>query len=421
MRAIFAGVCAAAVLLVGASARADDKSVEVMHYFTSGGELAAIKELEAAFTKAGGKWIDTPIAGGAGAAHDQALKTRVLAGNPPGAAMVKLRDAQTWYKDGYLVNLDDVAKSERWEEIYPPAIKAAAKTDGKWSAVPIDLLRADVMWVNPNVLAKVGATPPKTWDEFNAVADKLKAAGITPLAHGGQAWQDAVLFEFVALGVGGPDFYNKVFVDGDMDAMKSPTMKAVFDQYRKLRGDVDKDFSGRDWNLATGMLIKGDAAFQIMGDWVKGEVTAANLVPGKDILCVPTPRSGPPSFNWISNSLSFFSKHKGDQTATDGQKLLAAVLSHADAETAYALKKGGGVARLGVDPAPFDACGKWEIQTSAAANESGVLLPDFIGGMTPMAGVRGAVFDAVSDFFNSSDMSSEEGMKRLVNAVELAK
>jgi glucose/mannose transport system substrate-binding protein len=335
--------------------------------------------------------------------------------------MVKLRDAQSWYKDGYLVDLEDVAKTERWDDIYPAAIKAAAKTDGKWSAVPIDLLRADVMWINPNVLAKVGATPPKTWDEFNAVADKLKAAGITPLAHGGQNWQDTFLFEYVVLGVGGPDFYNKVFVEGDTDAMKSPTMKAAFDQYRKLRGYVDKDFSGRDWNLATGMLIKGDAAFQMMGDWVKGEVTAANLTPGKDILCAPTPRSGPASFNWISNSLSFFGKQKGDATATDGQKLLAAVLSHGDAETAYALKKGGGVARLGVDPAPFDACGKWEIETSGTANQAGTLLPDFIGGMTPMAGVRGAVFDSVSAFFNTPDMSSEDGMKNLVNAVELAK
>src|SRR5262249_48963928 len=114
-------------------------------------------------------------------------------------------------------------------------------------------------------------------------------------------------------------------------------------------------------------------------------------------------------------------KQKGDATATDGQKLLAAVLSHGDAETAYALKKGGGVARLGVDPAPFDACGKWEIETSGTANQAGTLLPDFIGGMAPMAGVRGAVFDSVSAFFNTPDMSSEDGMKNLINAVELAK
>ena len=410
----------AAPLLFPAPVWAADNSVEVMHYFTSGGEAAAINELKAAFEKVGGKWIDTPVAGGGGAAHDQALKTRALAGDPPGAAMVKLRDAQTWAKDGYLVDLEAVAKAEKWDEIYPSAVKEAAKTDGKWSAVPIDLLRADMMWVNPKALEKVGAKVPTTWDEFNAVADKLKAVGITPLAHGGQSWQDALLFEYVVLGIGGTELDRKIFVEGDTAAMKSPIMKSVFDQYRKLRGDVDKNFSGRDWNLATGMLMKGQAAFQMMGDWVKGEITAANLTPGKDILCVATPRAKPGGFNWISNSLSFFAKKKGDPTPTDGQKLLAAVLSNADAETAYALKKGGGVARIGVDPAPFDACAKFEIETAAAANKDGTLTGDFIGGMTPMAGVRGAVFDAVSAFFNS-DMSSEDGMKKLADAVELAK
>ena len=79
------------------------------------------------------------------------------------------------------------------------------------------------------------------------------------------------------------------------------------------------------------------------------------------------------------------------------------------------------MARLGVDPAAFDACGKWEIETSGAANQAGTLLPDFIGGMTPMAGIRGAVPNSVSAFLNSPDMSSEDGMKSLVNAVELAK
>src|SRR5262245_11691601 len=126
---------AAASLLVALPAHAQDAGIEVMHYFTSGGEAAAINALKESFESAGGKWTDTPVAGGGGEAHDQALKARVLAGNPPGAAMPKLRDAQSWAQDGYLIDLEDVAKAERWDEIYPDAIKEAAKTDGKWSAV----------------------------------------------------------------------------------------------------------------------------------------------------------------------------------------------------------------------------------------------------------------------------------------------
>lgn len=419
-KALLAAVFALPLVVpVGATAQ-QDNSIEVMHYFTSGGEAAAINELRQAFEARGGHWVDTPVAGGGGEAHDQALKARVLAGNPPGAAMPKLMDAQTWAQGGYLVDLEDVAKAEHWDEVYPEAIRQAAKTNGRWSAVPIDLLRSDMMWVNPTVLAKVGAQVPTTWDEFNAVADKLKAAGITPLAHGGQNWQDTLLFEYVLLGIGGPDFYRKTLVEGDPEALKSDTMLKVFEQFRKLRGYVDENFSGRDWNLATGMLMKGEAAFQMMGDWTKGEVTAAKLTPGKDILCVPTPRSQPNSFLWISNSMSFFAADKNNPKPTDAQRLLATVLSDGPTEVAYALRKGGGIARMNVDTSAFDECAKFEVQTAASANSAGALLPDLVGGMTPLAGLRGAIYDAVTNFFNS-DMSAEEGVQQLSDAIELSR
>lgn len=51
--------------------------------------------------------------------------------------------------------------------------------------------------------------------------------------------------------------------DLDAEALGSDTMKASFDQMRKLRGYVDANFSGRDWNLATAMVMNGEAAFQI--------------------------------------------------------------------------------------------------------------------------------------------------------------
>ena len=56
-----------------------------------------------------------------------------------------------------------------------------------------------------------------------------------------------------------------------------------------MRGYVDDNFSGRDWNLATAMVMNGEAAFQIMGDWAKGEFFAAGKVPGEDFLCASTP------------------------------------------------------------------------------------------------------------------------------------
>ena len=66
-------------------------------------------------------------------------------------------------------------------------------------------------------------------------------------------------------------------------------MEQVFDRMTVIRGYVDDNFSGRDWNLASAMVINGDAAFQFMGDWAKGEFLNAGKVPGQDFLCFRFP------------------------------------------------------------------------------------------------------------------------------------
>ena len=91
------------------------------------------------------------------------------------------------------------------------------------------------------------------------------------------------------LSVGGGDFYKKSMIDLDEATLKSDKMKTVFERMAKLRTYVDPNFSGRDWNLASAMVIKGDAAFQMMGDWAKGEFINAGKKPDADFLCFRFP------------------------------------------------------------------------------------------------------------------------------------
>ena len=106
---------------------------------------------------------------------------------------------------------------------------------------------------------KVGGAEPKTFDDFLALLDKAKALGVVPLALGGQPWQEATMFDSVVASTGGIDFYKKAFIDLDEGTLKSDTMKKAFDNFAKLRAYVDPNYVGRDWNLATAMVIKGDA------------------------------------------------------------------------------------------------------------------------------------------------------------------
>merc|ERR1712166_1631771 len=95
------------------------------------------------------------------------------------------------------------------------------KYKGEYVTAPVNVHRVNWLWANPEVFRKAGATIPTTWDDFMVQAKKVQDAGYIALAHGGQAWQDATIFEAVVLGVGGADYYNKAFVQTDMDALNS--------------------------------------------------------------------------------------------------------------------------------------------------------------------------------------------------------
>ena len=336
---------------------------EVLHYWTSGGEAKAIKELQQAFEKRGGKWIDAPVAGGGGDAQAAVLRSRVLAGDPPAAVQIKGPNIAEWAAAGALGDLTAVATTQKWDDILPQAIKDVVKYDGHYVAVPVNVHRVDWIWANPEVLAKVGAEVPKTWDEFNATADKLKAAGIVPLAYGGQPWQDATVFETVVLGIGGVDFYKKAMVDLDEEALGSPTMVKVFDQMRKMRDYVDPDYPGRDWNLATAMVMRGEAAMQIMGDWAKGEFAAAGKKPGVDYICAPTPSEG----GYILNSDSFAMFNVKGEDKKEGQALLAELILGKEFQETFNLYKGSIPARMDVPMDKFDACAIKSMEDMTAA------------------------------------------------------
>ena len=401
----------AALTVMAAQAAKAEPQAEVLLYWTSGGEAKSAAVLQAEFAARGGTWTDMPVAGGGGDAAMTALRARVLAGNAPTAAQIKGPSIQEWYEEGALADISAVAEANGWADLLPANIANHMQCEGTWCAAPVNVHRVDWIWANADVLAKNGIAMPTSWDEFNAAADKLAAAGITPLAHGGQAWQDATVFEAVALGVGGPEFFQKAFVELDMATLKSDTMVAVFDQMRKMRGYVDADFSGRDWNLATAMVMNGEAAFQIMGDWAKGEFLAAGKRPGIDFLCASTPGEG---FLYNVDSFAMFAVGGADKQA--GQALLAELIVGQNFQKEFNLNKGSIPARTDVALDDFDPCAHLSAQDMATSNYGGSLLPSYAHGMALRGAQAGAITDVVTAHFNS-DMSSADAVEMLANAV----
>lgn len=403
---------AAALVAVGSAANAGE--VEVLHWWTSGGEAKSVAELKKIMQAKQHTWKDFAVAGGGGDNAMTVLKSRVVAGNPPAAAQIKGPAIQEWAAEGVLANLDATAKAEKWDSLLPKVVADVMKHKGNYVAAPVNVHRVNWMWANSAVLKKAGVNgAPKTWDEFFAAAEKVKKAGLIAVAHGGQNWQDFTTFESVVLGVGGAKFYNDALVKLDQKALTSDNMKKSLETFRKIKSYTDPAAPGRDWNLATAMVIQEKAGFQFMGDWAKGEFSAAGKVPGKDYICAAAPGTAN-AYTFNVDSFAMFKlKDAGAQKA---QADLAASIMGTQFQEVFNLNKGSIPVRLNMNMAKFDDCAKLSSSDFVSTAKSGGLVPSVAHGMAIRPAAEGAIKDAVSQFWNDDKISVADGVKNIAKA-----
>ena len=414
MRKLMTTTAAVALMMAATAARAAE-NVEVLHWWTSGGEAAALDVLKKDLESKGISWTDMPVAGGGGTEAMTVLRARVTAGNAPTAVQMLGFDILDWAKEGALGNLDDTAAKEGWDKVIPTALQQFSKYDGHWIAAPVNVHSTNWVWINKAALDKAGGKEPTNWDELIALLDNFKAQGITPVAHGGQPWQDATIFDAVVLSLG-TDFYKQAFIDLDPAALGGDKMKEAFDRMTKLRSYVDDNFSGRDWNLASAMVIENKAGLQFMGDWAKGEFLKAKKVPGTDFVCMRFPGTqGSVTFN--SDQFAMF---KVSDDKVPAQLAMASAIESPTFQSAFNVVKGSVPARTDVPDTDFDACGKKGIKDLAEANASGKLFGSMAHGHANPAAVKNAIYDVVTREFNG-ELTSEAAVKELVAAVEAAK
>lgn len=411
--AIFA-TCAVGISILGASSVVQAAEVEVLHYWTSGGEAKSVAELKKMMEAKGITWKDFAVAGGGGENAVTALKARVIAGSAPTAAQIKGPSIQEWGKEGVLANIDAAAVEGKWDANLPKVVSNIMKYQGHYVAAPVNVHRVNWLWINPDILAKAGAKVPTNFDEFFAAADKIKKAGFIAVAHGGQPWQDATVFESVALGVGGAEFYKKAIVQLDQASLTGPTMLKTFETLGKIKTYIDKDAPGRDWNLATAMIINGKAGMQFMGDWAKGEFTAAGKQAGKDFLCVPAPGTEK-AFTFNIDSIAMFKVP--NTTDQKSQLTLASAIMSPEFQEVFNLNKGSIPARAGVSRAKFDSCALKSMDDLDASNKIGGLVPSFAHGMAIDSAKAGAFQDVIARFMNSS-MTPQAAVQALAKAAK---
>ncbi|MGF9563123.1 ABC transporter substrate-binding protein [Neorhizobium sp. JUb45] len=406
---------AALIALAAGSAKAAEE-VEVLHWWTAGGEAAALNVLKENLAKEGVSWKDMPVAGGSGVQAMTALRARVTSGDPPTAVQMLGFDIRDWAEQGVVGNLDDLAEKQGWGKVIPEALQAFSKYDGHWIAAPVNVHSTNWLWLNKAAFDKAGGKEPANIDELIALLDKFKEQGLTPLAHGGQPWQDGTLWESVVLSTGGMDFYKKAVIDLDPAALSGDQMKKVFDTMTKLRTYFDPNFSGRDWNLSTALVIEGKAGAQQMGDWSKGEWLRANKKPGTDFVCMRFPGT---QGNVLFNADQFVMFDVGD-AKRDAQMKLASAVEDPAFQIAFNTVKGSVPARTDVPGDQFDDCGKKGIKDVADAAKAGTLVGSLAHGYAQPGAIKEAVFDVITQHLNGQ-IDTATALKRLPEAVAAAK
>lgn len=380
---------------------------EVIHWWTSGGESAAVKTLADAYRAAGGQWVDMAVALGE-QARAVAIN-RLVGGNPPTAAQFNTtRQFLDLVEQGMLNPIDEVAVRDGWDKFLPETVLQAVRVKGHWYAAPVDIHMPAWIWYSKAAFAKAGiAAEPKTLDELFAALDRLKAAGLVPLAHGGQSWQDNIVFTAVLTNVGGRELYLKVLRDRDPAAIQSEAFRNVLLTFKRLQGYVDKGSPGRNWNDATALLITGKAGVQFMGDWAKGEFTQANQKPGADYGCIPGFGSAP---YIVQGDVLVFPKTSNPE-AVKAQKLLASVVTAPATQVAFSIKKGSIPIRTDVDASKMDACAQLGLsimkdRTRQIGNGELYLSPD----------QNGALADILTAYWNRN-IPVEKVQKDIVGAL----
>ena len=394
------------ILLLTATTSAHQ--IEVLHWWTTGSEAKAAQVMRSHWLALGNQWQDSAIAGGGGKSAMLVLRSRVLAGTPPQAAHLKGAELHAWAQLGFMRDLGKQARRDQWDLRLYPFVSSTLNHQGHPVGLPIGIHRMNWLWANPAVFTRLQLEPPHSWEAFITVANQLKQAGITPLAIGDEPWQLAILFESIALGEGGSDFFRRAFVNLDDETLRGTKMQAVLRRFHQLRAFLPANHIGLKWHDATRMVLTGQAAMQIMGDWVKSEEGAPGL------RCLPAPGTAG-KFSYNLDSLGLFVQTSAAQS--QAQDALTDLIMDSEFQREFNREKGSIPTQPGIELTGFDPCAIESVHALQLAIRQGDLVPSMAEGMAIPPYTQQAIFDLLASYFSDPDGNAKQAAEQLARGV----
>jgi len=376
--------------------------LEIFSWWTAGGEAEGLNAMYEVF---GEKYpeveiINATVAGGAGSNAQAVLATRMQADDPPDSFQVHAGHEliDSWVKADKMEPVTFIFEENGWMDVYPPGVIDILSYDGEIWSIPVNIHRSNVLWYNKAIFADNGLEAPGSFDAFFAAAETLQAAGVTPLALGDNGiWTATHLMESVLLGVLGPDGYRGLWT-GETDWNSAEVTEAL-EVFARMMEYVNEDHAALSWDQAAQLVVDGDAAMTVMGDWAEGYFKSVGLTPDEEFGWAPSPETGG-TFMMLSDS---FGLPQGAPHRDNAVAWLE-VCGSQEGQDAFNPLKGSIPARTDGDRSLYDVYLK-SAMDDFAANE---IAPSLAHGAAASTGWVTAVNDAMTLFVSDLDVAGAQ-------------
>lgn len=395
--------------VIGRGAAFGHPQAEIMHYWVSPGEQAALHIIKKRFEAAGGEWIETPLAN-LDSLRSEAID-RIVEGLPPTLMQWHAGDSIMALAElGLVADLESVAQNQHWRSILPQVVLDSVTHNGRFIVVPLNAHGENWAWYNRAIYRELNLSYPDNWEEFLIQAQIIAEAGYIPLAVGASAWQVRLLFNNILVGVGGREAYMSLL--DEIQSGKAALDPAVLLRTMQILGELRQYAApGADdtWHEATRLVINGQAAAQFMGDWAKSEFQNAGKILGQDYDCQLAPGTAS-SYMIVIDAFAFAKTTDSEQQAA--QRLIAESLLTPEIQHDFNLAKGSIPLNKNVDLDGFDTCSRRGI--AALKNDDELLLSITLVDSSHRTNV---LTSRLLDFWRDTTILAEQAAEHLVAAL----
>lgn len=417
----FAGLAAASLLLAAcgggdsptssddAPASSGEEEVEVFTWWAAGSELTGLEALVDVFDEQHPDvtFVNGAVAGGAGSAAKDLLQTRLQSGNPPDTFQAHAGlELQDYIDAGQLEDVSDLYDEFGLDEAFPDDLVELLTVDGSIYSIPSNIHRSNVVWANPEVLEDAGVDPdsrPASISDWIDDLQKVEDSGAVALSVAAP-WTQVHLLETVLMADLGTDAYNGLWT-GETDWDSSEVADSL-ENFADLMEFTNTDRDGLDWPEATQMVIDGEAAYNVMGDWAVALFEENEVERGSGFIDFPVPGTEN-QFGFLADSFTL----PDGAPHPDGAKAWLETIGSLDGQVAFNKAKGSIPARTDADPADFSEYQQTAIESYASDD----ITPSLAHGAATSVTVLNAVEGAVSKF--TSGGSDLDGLhEELVSA-----